>query len=125
MDVEGKSVPVTISAQEFWQTASRKRSGVGEFFAYDATNFRIREIALGYSFKIENQNFFKSARFSLVARNVLWLYRGNSTLDIPGVKKRKMSFDPDISMGNGNSQGVIYAPFPSIRSVGLNLNLNF
>jgi hypothetical protein len=98
---------------------------LGEFFAYDATNFRVRELSLGYNIPMSSTFFIKSARLSLVARNVLWLYRGKSKFDIPGVEKRKMWFDPDISLGNGNFQGVEYGALPSTRTVGLNLQVTF
>lgn len=126
VDEEGLSVSETISAQDFWQTASGKRFGVGEFFAYDITSFRLRELALGYTLTMPSGSFFESARISAVGRNVFWIYRGSSILDIPGHEKRKMWFDPDVSLGNGNNfQGVEYGAFPSTRSMGFNLNLTF
>jgi len=60
-----------------------------------------------------------------VARNLLFLYRGSSKLDIPGLGKRKMSFDPDMALGNGNWQGISYGTMPSTRSIGFNLQLTF
>lgn len=126
VSTDGTPVAAEITAQQFWQTASGKRFGVGEFFAYDITNFRLRELSLGYSIKVPDQSFIKAIRLSLVSRNVLWLYRGSSIMDIPGMEKRKMWFDPDVAMGAGNNfQGVEYGAFPSTRSVGFNLKLTF
>jgi TonB-linked SusC/RagA family outer membrane protein len=125
VDADGNPVATKTDAQQFWQVASGKRYGLGEFFAYDATNFRVRELSLGYNIPMSSTFFIKSARLSLVARNVLWLYRGKSKFDIPGVEKRKMWFDPDISLGNGNFQGVEYGALPSTRTVGLNLQVTF
>lgn len=126
VDADGQPVAVSISAQDFWQTASGKRFGVGEFFAYDATSFRVRELSLGYHIPVPSGFLIKSARLSLVARNLCWLYRGSSILDIPGLEERKMWFDPDMSLGNGNNlQGIEYGAFPSTRSMGLNLHLTF
>ena len=48
VNASGQPVSKTITAQDFWQIASGKRYGAGEFFAYDATNFRVREISIGY-----------------------------------------------------------------------------
>lgn len=121
---DGTPVTATINAQQYWTTASGGRYGSAEFFAYDATNFRIRELSLGYNFRLPG-SFVKDARLSLVGRNLLFLYRGSSTLDIPGVGKRKMSFDPDMSLGNSNWQGISYGAFPSTRSIGVNLQLTF
>lgn len=129
VDAEGKAVNVPITAQQFWaageNSVSGLRYGVGEFFAYDATNFRIRELSIGYDIPVPAHTFIKSARFSLVARNLAWLYRGSSVLDIPGLGKRKMQIDPDMSLGNGNFQGVQLATLPSTRSLGCNLNITF
>ncbi|HMI64416.1 MAG TPA: SusC/RagA family TonB-linked outer membrane protein [Cyclobacteriaceae bacterium] len=122
---EGAANSATITSQDYWNVVTGGRYGAGQFFAYDATNFRIRELSLGYSIPLPSSFLIKSARLSLIARNVLWLYRGSSKLDVPGVGKRKMSFDPDMALGNGNWQGVSYGVFPSTRSLGFNLQLTF
>ena len=122
---DGQTVSTPINAQQFWTTASGGRYGAAQFFTYDATNFRIREFTAGYSLPLGNSTFIKGARVSLVGRNLLWLYRGSSTLDIPGLAKRKMSFDPDMALGNGNWQGISYGTLPATQSVGVNLNLTF
>ena len=121
----GQANSQAITAEQFWQTVSGKRYGWGEFFAYDATNFRVREVSLGYGIPVPSNFFIKSARLSFVARNLFWLYRGSSILDIPGVGKRKMWFDPDMNISNGNFQGVEYGTLPATRSLGLNLKLSF
>jgi TonB-linked SusC/RagA family outer membrane protein len=125
VDADGSPVSAAINAQQFWQIASGKRYGLGEFFAYDATNFRVRELSLGYDIPLQSTVLVKNLRLSLVARNLLWLYRGSSKFDIPGIGKRKMWFDPDLSNGNGNWQGIEYGALPSTRSVGLNLQVTF
>lgn len=114
----------TITSQQFWQTVSGGRYGWGEFFAYDATNFRLRELSLGYNIPVPSSISVK-ARLAVVARNLFFLYRGSSILDIPGLPKRKMSFDPDMALGNGNYQGIQYYTLPSTRSLGVNLQLTF
>jgi TonB-linked SusC/RagA family outer membrane protein len=125
----GAAVNRPVTAEQFWRAGDNsttgKRYGVGEFFAYDATNFRIRELSISYNIPVPSTFFIKSARFSLVARNLAWLYRGSSKLDIPGLGKRKMQIDPDMSMGNGNFQGVQIGTLPSTRSLGCNLALTF
>ena len=125
VNVSGSTVNNTINAQTFWQTASTQRYGTAEFFTYDATNFRVRELSLGYEIPLHSTVIIKAARISAVARNVLWIYRGESILDIPGIGKRKMTFDPDMSLGNGNFQGISYGTLPATRSYGLNLQLTF
>ena len=125
VDVNGAPVTKTITSQQFWQVASGKRYGVAEFFTYDATNFRVRELSLGYDIPLHSKVFVKGARISAIARNVFWIYRGKSILDIPGLGKRKMDFDPDMSLGNGNFQGIEYGTLPATRTYGLNLQLTF
>ena len=122
---DGSAVNAAINAQQFWQTASGKRYGLGEFFAYDATNFRVRELSIGYDIPVPSNFVIKSAKFSLVARNLGFLYRGSSLMDIPGIGKRKMDFDPDMALGNSNYQGVQYFTSPSTQSLGGNLMLTF
>ena len=123
VDENGTEVKAAINAQTYWTTASGGRYGSAEFFSYDATNFRIREVSLGYNIPVPGSFVIKAARISVVGRNLLWLYRGSSRLSIPGIGRRKMSFDPDMSLGNANWQGISYGTFPSTRSIGLNLQL--
>jgi len=128
VDANGAPVGATISAQDFWQIASGKRYGAGEFFAYDATSFRVRELSIGYEIPtraISFLKFVKGMKISAVGRNLCWLYRGESKLDIPGIGKRKMWFDPDMSLGNSNWQGVEYGTLPATRSLGFNLKITF
>ncbi|HRI19580.1 MAG TPA: SusC/RagA family TonB-linked outer membrane protein [Panacibacter sp.] len=125
VDANGSNVAATINSQGFWQIASGKRYGAGEFFAYDATSFRVRELSFGYEIPLKANNYVKSVKLSVIARNLFWLYRGNSLMDIPGIGTRKMWFDPDMSLGNGNFQGVEYGTLPSTRSFGVNLQVTF
>jgi len=121
----GAANSTPINAQQFWTTVSGQRYGVGEFFAYSATNFRVREVSFGYDIPVASTHMIKSLRFSVVARNLFWLYRGSSILDIPGLGKRKMWMDPDMSNGNANYQGTEYGALPSTRTLGFNLRATF
>lgn len=121
---DGSANTTAIKAERFWQTVAQGDYSWGEFFTYDATNVRVREVSLGYEFK-KLPAFLKTARISLFARNLFFLYRGNSILDIPGIGKRKMDFDPEVSFGNTNYQGIEYYNLPSSRSIGINCKLSF
>ena len=125
VDAGGNSVSTAITAQQLWQSASKLRYGVGEFFTYSATNFRMRELSVGYDIPLHNTTIVKSLRFSAVARNLFWIYRGSAVLDIPGIGKRKMWMDPDMGNGNGLFQGIEYGALPSTRTLGFNLKANF
>ncbi len=121
---DGSKNTVAVNAEKFWQTVSQGSYSWGEFFTYDASNVRLRELSLGYEFR-NLPGFLKSARVSLYGRNLFFLYRGDAILDIPGIGKRKMDFDPEISFGNSNYQGIEYYNLPSTRSLGINCKLTF
>lgn len=114
-----------INAEQLWTRVSGGRYSFGEFFAYDATNIRVREASIGYNFALGEGSALSNLRLSLVGRNLLWLYRGKAILDIPGIPERTMNFDPDIQLGAGNYQGVEYGSLPSTRSIGVNLSVGF
>lgn len=122
---DGSPNNVAVNAEQFWTRVSGGRYSFGEFFTYDATNVRIRELSLGRNIKLPNSLGSKNMRLSLVCRNLLFLYRGKAILDIPGMPKRKMNFDPDIHLGAGNYQGIEYGSLPSSRSIGIQLQLGF
>ena len=80
-------------------------------YIYDATNFRLRELSLGYTFR----NLFgdyKNLSLSFVARNLFFIYK-----DAP--------VDPDVSLSTANGLGGIdIFNYPSARSYGINIKLN-
>lgn len=83
-----------------------------ELYVYDATNVRLRELSLGYTFR----NLFgagKNLTLALIGRNLFFFYK-----DAP--------MDPDVSVGTGNgTQGIDIFNLPTSRSFGLNVKLNF
>lgn len=81
-------------------------------YVYDATNFRLRELSLGYTFRdLFGEN--KNLSLSFIARNLFFIYK-------------KAPVDPDIAISTGNSmQAFECFNMPSSRSFGLNLKVNF
>lgn len=122
---DGTANTTAITSEQFWQTVSQGRYTWGDFFSYSTTNFRLRELTVGYNVPVPQNLFIKSARLSFTARNLFFIYRGYANMDIPGLKKRKLPFDPDVNLGAGNYQGAEYGALPSTRTVGLNLKLSF
>lgn len=122
VDQAGHPVSATINSQEFWQTVSGKRTGIGQFFAYNATNFRVREVSLGYLIPFHSNFFIKSAKISVDGRNLLWIYRGSSILNIPGIGRRKMWFDPNMY---NDTPGIQYSAMPSTQVWGFNFQASF
>ncbi len=121
----GEKVDVSVTAQQFWRSLWNTLDRGGEFFTYDATNFRVRELSLSYSVPVPATFLIKQVRISAVARNLFFMYRGSSILDIPGIGKRKMSFDPDMALNNNNFQGLEHFNMPSTRSIGFNVQMTF
>ncbi len=80
-------------------------------YIYDATNFRLRELSLGYTFR----NLFgeyKNLSLSFVCRNLFFLYKDSPV-------------DPDVSLSTANGLGGIDVfNYPSARTFGLNIKLN-
>ena len=81
-------------------------------YVYDATNFRLRELSLGYTFR----DLFgdgKNLSLSFIARNLFFIYK-------------KAPVDPDVSISTGNSLKAFECfNLPSTRSFGVNLKANF
>ena len=122
---DGTANTTPIRAEQLWtQVSQGGRNGYGQFFAYSATNFRLRELSLGYDFDWQNK-LVKSARLSLTGRNLFFFYRGKSLLDIPGIGKRTIPVDPEVAIGSSNYQGIESGILPITRSFGLNLSLSF
>lgn len=122
IDSIGAPSTKSVTAQSFWTHVSRKRSGFGEFFAYDATNIRVRELALAYTIPLKGTKI-KACRASIFVNNLCWLYRGSSLMDIGGIK-RKLPFDPTMTLGGG-SNGSDYGVFPASRNYGINFQFSF
>lgn len=92
------------------------RNAISEYYMYDATCIRLREVSLSYSFPktiLENSRFIKGIDVSLAARNLCFL-------------KKEAPFDPDAVMSVGNNnQGVDVFGMPTTRNIGFNLRLTF
>ncbi|MDO4707880.1 MAG: SusC/RagA family TonB-linked outer membrane protein [Porphyromonadaceae bacterium] len=81
-------------------------------YVYDATNLRLREVSLGYTFR-DLLGRGKDMSLSLIGRNLFFLYR-------------KAPVDPDVSLSTANALGGIDVfNLPTSRSVGLNVKLSF
>lgn len=123
---DGSANDVAISAQDFWQTVSQGgRDAYGQFFTYDMTNVRMRELSLSYKFNVESIKGIKAAQLSLIGRNLFFFYRGKSKLNIPGLGKINSPIDPEGALGAGNYQGVEVGLPPAVRTFGMSVKLSF
>lgn len=123
---DGTVNSTAITAQQFWTTVGQNgRDAWGEFFTYDMTNVRFRELAVSYKFNVESWKGIQAAQISLTGRNLFFFYRGKSKLDIPGLGKIKNPIDPEGALGAGNYQGVEVGLPPAVRTYGLNVKVTF
>jgi len=83
---------------------------------FDASFIKLRQMTFSYTIpeNIVNKVSIKNARVSVTGRNLLILQSGLSELGI----------DPE-ALYNTNNSGFEYATLPTLRSIGLNLNLKF
>lgn len=111
VDLEGTQV----KPAKFY-TAVSGRTGATEYYMYSATNIRLRELSLGYTFPkniLEKTKVFSDIQLSFVARNLFFLYK-----DAP--------FDPDAVLSTGNdNQGIDVFGMPTTRSLGFNVKFSF
>ena len=84
-------------------------------YIYDASYVKLREVALSYSFpsKILNKTSISKVSLSIVGRN-LWI-----------IHKNMPYYDPEASLSAGNIQGIADGAYPSTRTLGLNLSVDF
>ncbi|NGM64610.1 SusC/RagA family TonB-linked outer membrane protein [Sphingobacterium sp. SGR-19] len=123
---DGTTNNTAITAQQFWTTVGQNgRDAWGEFFTYDMTNVRFRELAVSYKFKVDGWKGIQAAQVSLTGRNLFFFYRGKSKMDIPGLGKIKNPIDPEGALGAGNYQGVEVGLPPTVRTYGLNVKVTF
>lgn len=87
---------------------------LGAYYLYDATNIKLQELSIGYTLpKKWLGNVFSKASLSLIARNLLTIYRA-------------APYDSDMAGGTGTYAigGDNFMP-PSMRSIGFSLSLGF
>lgn len=108
-------VPVNgklVDAKEFYlnQTGSGKLPVATEYF-FDATNVRLRELSLGYSFGSLTKGI-SQLNVSFIARNLFFFYKN-------------APFDPEIGIGSSPAaEGTANFVLPSTRYFGLSVNVS-
>lgn len=100
-----------VDARTYYEAVGG-RSGIGEFYIYDATVVRLREASLGYTVPVK-WKALRELNVSLIARNLFYI-------------KRDAPFDPEIAMSTGNGlQGLDAFGLPATRSFGINVKVGF
>lgn len=100
----------------FYKNVVGGRAGVTEYYMYDATNIRLRELSLSYQLPadwIQKTKIFKDIQLSFVGRNLFFFYK-------------KAPFDPDLVLSTGNdNQGIEVYGMPTTRSLGFSIKCDF
>jgi len=104
------------NVQGFYKNVVGGRAGVTEYYMYDATNIRLRELSAGYMLPkkwMDATRVLQSVQVSFVARNLFFIYK-----DAP--------FDPELILSTGNdNQGIEVYGMPTTRTFGFNLKCEF
>ncbi|HEX5555788.1 MAG TPA: SusC/RagA family TonB-linked outer membrane protein [Chitinophagaceae bacterium] len=113
---DGKPNNIPVDAETLWRAIGNASLPVGEVYALDATNTRLRELIIGYSLPqpLVSRLHLSGVKVSLVGRNLFFISRAT-----PGL-------DPDILTGTStSSEGFSIYPPPTTRSFGINLKIDF
>jgi TonB-linked SusC/RagA family outer membrane protein len=96
-----------------WYSTVGNNFGIPQYYTYSATNIRLQEASLGYTFKKSQLWGVGDLTVSVVGRNLLLLYC-------------KAPFDPETTASTGNYyQGIDNFMTPSTRNIGFNIKLKF
>ena len=105
-DGSGRIVPI----QSYYQALGA--SSNPSTYLYNGTNFRLRELSLGYTFR-DLFGMNRNLTLSFIARNLFFIYKDAPT-------------DPDVSLSTQNGLGAFESfNMPSSRSFGFSLKANF
>ena len=100
----------SLTGQEYWTAMSN----ISENYIYDQDNIRLRELSIGYNIPDVSKIGLQSATIQLVGRNLFFF------------SKNADDIDPEQMLGTSiGVQGISQFAMPTLRSLGLNLTLNF
>lgn len=112
----GEPNDIQMSSEDLWNHVGGVGAPAGEAFVRDASNIRLREVVLGYTLpsNMLGKSFFKSARVSLVGRNLFFF------------SNKAKYVDPEIvtDISNG-SEGREALALPTTRSFGMSIRFGF
>lgn len=98
---------------QMWYSKIGTSSNIAQYYTYSATNVRLQELSLGYTFPRVNVWGIADVSVALTGRNLFMIYN-------------KAPFDPEAVATTGNNyQGIDYFMMPSTRSMGFNVKLRF
>jgi TonB-linked SusC/RagA family outer membrane protein len=105
-----------FNAEDFWRAVGGRNAPAGEIFQESATNTRLRELTVGYTFPesmMENLPV-SGITLSFVGRNLFFIYRESDHID------------PDLMVGTSPAaEGFESFTLPTTRTFGANLKIDF
>lgn len=103
----------TVGAKEYYGVVGNGRTGVLSEYVYSATNVRLQELSLGYTFpKKMLGGIFNELSVSFIGKNLFMFYK-------------KAPFDPELSASTSTYyQGFDYFMQPSLRSLGFSVKVS-
>ncbi len=109
-------VPVNnglMDSRQFYETIGAGQTGMLSYYTYDATNIRLQELILGYTFPKKWFNDKAGVTVSFVGKNLFMFY--NSA-----------PFDPEAIANTGTYyQGIDLFMQPSTRNLGFSVKVQF
>jgi TonB-linked SusC/RagA family outer membrane protein len=114
--IDGTTTPYSgkLDPQTYYTTVGGRGGVYGEY-VYDATNFRVRELSIGYNLPktmLSKLGIVKNLQLSFIARNLIVV--------------KNAPFDPELIMSTSNSfQGIDVFTLPPTRNYGLSLKIEF
>ncbi|WP_321332854.1 TonB-dependent receptor [uncultured Bacteroides sp.] len=98
---------------ETWYTVVGSGTSIPQYYTYSATNVRLQEVSLGYTFPRKMLHNICDLKVSVIGRNLWMIYN-------------KAPFDPESVASTDNFyQGIDYFIMPSLRNIGFSLSLKF
>ncbi|SCC57392.1 TonB-linked outer membrane protein, SusC/RagA family [Chitinophaga costaii] len=108
---DGSKFAGPIDAMTWYQSVGGQ-NGISEYYMYDATAIRLRELSLRYNVPLHSKGI-SSLNISLIGRNLFFF-------------EKKAPFDPELSMSTSNGlQGVETFTLPTTRSMGVSVKVGF
>ncbi len=103
-----------IDARDYYEVVGKGNTGILSQYVYSATNVRLQELSLGYTFpKKWLGNVVDKLTLSVIGKNLFMFYN-------------KAPFDPELSASTSTYyQGFDYFMQPSLRSIGFSLKVGF
>ena len=98
---------------EVWYSTIGAGTAIPQYYTYSATNVRLQEASLSYTFPRKMLRDICDIKVSLIGRNLWMIYN-------------KAPFDPETVASTDNFyQGIDYFMMPSLRNIGFSLSFKF